>query len=78
MSSDLNVNKVVKFRLGREYFAVSVEDVKEVVKMQNITRTPNSPPYVDGIIDLRGIVCTIIDPKKLLTLTEKGKQGKRG
>ena len=61
-------NKVVKFRLGKEYFAISVTDVKEVVKMQNITRTPNSPPHVDGIIDLRGIVCTIIDPKKLLSI----------
>jgi purine-binding chemotaxis protein CheW len=70
------LNKVVKFRLGNEYFAISVEDVKEVVKMQNITRTPNSPPHVDGIIDLRGIICTIIDPKKLLNITDDEKKGK--
>jgi purine-binding chemotaxis protein CheW len=73
---DKKVNKVVKFRLGNEYFAVSVEDVKEVVKMQNITRTPNSPPHVDGIIDLRGVVCTIIDPKRLLDVNESGHKGK--
>lgn len=70
------INKVVKFRLGKEYFAISVNEVKEVVKMQNITRTPNSPPHVDGIIDLRGVVCTIIDPKKLLSISENGSTGK--
>lgn len=63
------MNKVVKFRLGNEYFAISVEEVKEVVKLQNITRIPNAPPHVEGIMDLRGEVCTIIDPKKLLNIT---------
>ncbi|MFP3945668.1 MAG: chemotaxis protein CheW [Archaeoglobaceae archaeon] len=74
--SDLRFDKVVKFKLGNEYFAIPVEEVKEVVKMQNITRTPNSPPHVDGIIDLRGIVCTIIDPKKLLNISgsEEGQE----
>jgi len=74
--SQANVNKVVKFRLGNEYFAISVNEVKEVVKMQNITRTPNSPPHVDGIIDLRGVVCTIIDPKKILNINGGEKTGK--
>jgi len=64
----VDMNKVVKFRLGNEYFAISVEDVKEVVKLQNITRIPNAPPHVEGIMDLRGEVCTIIDPKKLLNI----------
>ncbi|MFO7966064.1 MAG: chemotaxis protein CheW [Archaeoglobaceae archaeon] len=73
--SEINFDKVVKFRLGNEYFAIPVEEVKEVVKMQNITRTPNSPPHVEGIIDLRGIVCTIIDPKKLLSVNgEEGQE----
>lgn len=74
--SEVNFDKVVKFRLGNEYFAIPVEEVKEVVKMQNITRTPNSPPHVDGIIDLRGIVCTIINPKKLLSISggEEGQE----
>lgn len=70
-------DKVVKFKLGKEYFAISVNEVKEVVKMQNLTRTPNSPPHVDGIIDLRGVVCTIIDPKKLLNINGNSeKEGK--
>ncbi len=65
----MEMNKVVKFRLGEEYFAISVEEVKEVVKSQNITRIPNAPPHVLGVMDLRGDVCTIIDPKVLLNIT---------
>jgi len=71
-------DKVVKFKLGKEYFAVSVNDVKEVVKLQSITRIPNSPPHVEGIMDLRGEVCTIVDPKILLNVnsseTDEDKQ----
>ncbi|AEA47734.1 chemotaxis protein CheW [Archaeoglobus veneficus] len=62
------IDKVVKFKLGNGYFAISVNDVKEVVKVQNITRIPNAPPHVEGIMDLRGEVCTIIDPKVLLNV----------
>jgi len=76
MTSETSANKVVKFKLGNEYFAISVNEVKEVVKMQSITRTPNSPPHVDGIIDLRGVVCTIIDPKKILNINEGEQTGK--
>jgi len=72
----MDLSKVVKFKLGNEFFAISVNEVKEVVKMQNITRTPNSPPHVKGIIDLRGVVCTIVDPKQLLNVGESEKKGK--
>lgn len=72
----MDLSKVVKFKLGNEFFAISVNEVKEVVKMQNITRTPNSPPHVKGIIDLRGVVCTIVDPKQLLNVGEPKRKGK--
>lgn len=65
---EMTSDKVIKFKLDDEYFAISVNEVKEVVKMQNLTKIPNSPPHVDGIMDLRGVVCTIIDPKKLLQI----------
>lgn len=71
---EMTSDKVIKFKLDDEYFAISVNEVKEVVKMQNLTKIPNSPPHVDGIMDLRGVVCTIIDPKKLLQIVGE-KQG---
>jgi purine-binding chemotaxis protein CheW len=61
--------EVVEFLLGKEYFAITLFDVKEVVEYSRITRLPNSPPYILGIIDLRGEITTIVDLKLQLSIT---------
>lgn len=60
--------QVVEFLLGREHFAIDLFDVKEVVEYTRITRLPNSPSYIKGIIDLRGEITTIIDLKEALAI----------
>ena len=44
--------------------------MKEVVEYTTITKLPNVPPYIKGIIDLRGEITTIIDLKHRLNITE--------
>jgi purine-binding chemotaxis protein CheW len=61
--------QVVVFKLGEEQFAIDLFDVKEVVEYTTITKLPNVPPYVRGIIDLRGEITTIIDLKHRLNIT---------
>lgn len=61
--------QVVEFLLGHEHFAINLFDVKEVVEYTRITKLPNSPVYVKGIIDLRGEITTIIDLKQQLAIT---------
>jgi purine-binding chemotaxis protein CheW len=63
--------QVVEFLLGEDQFAINLFDVKEVVEYSRITRLPNSPPYIKGIIDLRGEITTIIDLKQQLAITAK-------
>lgn len=60
--------QVVEFLLGSEHFAIDLFDVKEVVEYTTITRLPNSPPYIKGIIDLRGEITTIVDLKQRLKI----------
>jgi len=60
--------QVVIFNLGEEQFAIDLFDVKEVVEYTTITKLPNVPPYVRGIIDLRGEITTIIDLKQRLNI----------
>jgi purine-binding chemotaxis protein CheW len=55
--------QVLEFRLGEETYCVSIEFVTEIVDMGELTPIPNSPPHVEGIIDLRGSTTSIIDPK---------------
>lgn len=62
--------QVVVFSLGDEQFAIDLFDVKEVVEYTTITKLPNVPQYVRGIIDLRGEITTIIDLKHRLNITE--------
>jgi len=61
--------QVVEFLLGQEHFAIDLFDVKEVVEYAKITKLPNSPAYIKGIIDLRGEITTIIDLKHRLAIT---------
>jgi len=64
--------QVVEFLLGKEHFAIDLFDVKEVVEYTSITKIPNTPPYVKGIIDLRGEITTIVDLKQRLNINEAG------
>jgi purine-binding chemotaxis protein CheW len=62
--------QVVEFVLGKEHFAIDLFDVKEVVEYTTITHLPNVPPYLRGIIDLRGEITTIVDLKLRLNIPE--------
>lgn len=53
--------QLVSFALGREEFAVDILKVQEINRMVEITHVPQSPPYVDGIINLRGKVIPVVD-----------------
>jgi purine-binding chemotaxis protein CheW len=63
--------QVVEFLLGREHFAIDLFDVREVVEYTTITKLPNTPSYIKGIIDLRGEITTIIDLKQQMNIPEE-------
>lgn len=53
---------ILVFDLLGEQYALEVEDVREIVRIsERITRVPNAPPYVRGVINLRGTVIPIMD-----------------
>ena len=52
--------QLVSFNLGAEEYAVEVLKVREIIRMTAITHIPNTPPSVEGIINLRGKVIPII------------------
>jgi purine-binding chemotaxis protein CheW len=68
--------QVVEFLLGKEQYAIDLYDVKEVVDYTTITRLPNTPTYIRGIMDLRGEITTLIDLRERLNVTaEKNRSG---
>ncbi|HOT94783.1 MAG TPA: chemotaxis protein CheW [Methanoregulaceae archaeon] len=69
--------QVVEFLLGREYFAIDLFDVREVVEYTHITHLPSAPEYIRGIIDLRGEITTIIDLKTTLHIADQGERDEK-
>jgi purine-binding chemotaxis protein CheW len=64
---DMDIQLVV-FKLGREDYGISILQVQEIKRIMDITRVPNSPDYIKGVINLRGSVLPVIDLKKRLAL----------
>ncbi len=57
------VNQWVTFSLADETYGIDVMRVQEVLPMTEIAPVPGAPPYVLGIINLRGNVVTVIDTR---------------
>lgn len=58
--------QLVVFRLGNEEYGVEITQVREIIKMKEITRIPNAPDFVEGVINLRGQITTVTDLRKRL------------
>ncbi|MBF0236999.1 MAG: chemotaxis protein CheW [SAR324 cluster bacterium] len=52
---------ILKFKVGEETFAVRVLEINEITTIQKMVRVPKAPPFVKGVINLRGDVITIIE-----------------
>jgi purine-binding chemotaxis protein CheW len=66
MEYNLNGNKInsyLTFMLGNELFAAHVSKVLTILEVLKITRVPQSPAYMMGIINFRGSVLPVIDTK---------------
>jgi purine-binding chemotaxis protein CheW len=55
---------IVGFRIGRETFGVPIALVHEIVRVPEITAVPDSPGYVEGVINLRGKIVSVVDLRK--------------
>ena len=53
--------QLVSFRLGQEEYGVEITKVQEIILMGEITRVPQTPEYIKGLINLRSTVIPIVD-----------------
>lgn len=51
----------VGFRVGKQYFAVGMEDVREILNVPDVTRVPGTVAWVKGVANVRGNLLPIID-----------------
>jgi len=57
------LNSYLSFKLGEEIFAANVSKVLNILEMTKITKVPKAPPYMKGVINLRGTVLPVIDTR---------------
>jgi purine-binding chemotaxis protein CheW len=60
---------IIGFRVGRETYGVPITSVHEIVRVPQVTAVPDAPDYIEGVINLRGRIVSIIDLRKRLGVT---------
>ena len=64
------VTQYIKIRIQDEYFGIDIKYVDNIVRMQHITRVPQAPSYVKGVINLRGEVIPVFSLRLKMGLDE--------
>ena len=67
--------QIVSFRVGDEEFGLDILRVQEIIRHQHLTRVPNSPDFVDGVINLRGKVIPVVALRKRFGITREPADG---
>ena len=69
MTEQGNERQLVVFDLGGEAYGVDIATVREIIRMQSVTYVPDTPEFVEGVINLRGNVNPVVDLRKRFGLT---------
>jgi purine-binding chemotaxis protein CheW len=69
MSRDLHI---VGFQVGRETYGVPITSLHEIVRVPEITAVPDAPEFMEGVINLRGKIVSVIDLRKRFGARQAG------
>jgi purine-binding chemotaxis protein CheW len=64
-------SKIIVFQLGAEAYGIPITQVKEIIKIESITKLPNIPKYIQGVINTRGKVHIIYNFRVKFNMDEK-------
>ena len=71
------IRQLVGFGIGKEMFGVDILTVQEIIRSAQVIPVPNSPDFIEGIINLRGSIIPVIELRKRLNLIKReGKTNK--
>jgi len=60
--------QVIVFKLGEsDEYCIDIGQVREIVRVQGVTPLPGTPSFVEGIVNLRGVVVPVVDIRKIFT-----------
>lgn len=62
--------QMILFKMAQQYYLISADSVDEVIDVPSFTKVPLAPEWVEGLINLRGSVVTVIRLAKLIPIME--------
>ncbi|MCD6301349.1 MAG: purine-binding chemotaxis protein CheW [Staphylothermus sp.] len=77
MTSKVGEEQYIIFKLGENIYGINIQYVREVVEPKKITKLPKAPYYVEGIMDLRGKLITLVNLSRILNIEEGSSTNKR-
>jgi len=66
----MKITQLVVFRLREEEYAMPIEQVREIINSIPVTKLPDTPSYVVGVINVRGKIISVVDFAAKLGLVE--------
>ena len=63
---------ILGVKLGAEDYGIDTAEVREIIRMREITPLPRQPPYVEGVMNVRGAIIPVVNLKKRFGLQESG------
>ncbi len=70
-NEDTQANKYLFFRIGKESYGIGIRYIIEIIELQRISEVPDMPPYVKGVINLRGKVIPVVDLRLRFDMEER-------
>ena len=71
LTNQKDLLQLVSFKIGDEEFGVDILKVQEINRMTQITKVPNTPDFIEGVINLRGRVIPVLDLRVKLGMPRK-------
>lgn len=68
-----NEYQLVVFKIGDEEFAVDISQVREIVRLIEVTCMPKAPDFIEGVVNLRGQIIAVINLSRRLGLPSQGR-----
>lgn len=59
------------FFLGDEKYGIAIDFIKEIIAMMKITNVPKTPPFIQGVINLRGLIIPVVDTRLRFAMEQK-------
>jgi purine-binding chemotaxis protein CheW len=65
-ASEVVYEEFLCFRLGQEEYGINIMEIKEIIKLRELTEVPRTPDFVDGVLSLRGVIVPIFAMRRRL------------